>query len=86
MTEYGEDDALLTSMKMSCQFHAQAALSSRPPASRFSGPRVVAGTVYHVHEKKSLTPSRHRNLFLAQTDCNIVQYVFIVSTTLYINP
>jgi hypothetical protein len=72
MTECGEDDALLTSIKMSCPFHAQAALSSCPPASRFSGPRVVAGTVYHVHEKKSLTSARHRNHFLARTDCNIV--------------
>jgi len=54
MTEYGEDDALLTSMKMSCQIHAQAALSSCPPASRFSSPCVVAGTVYHVQEKNRL--------------------------------
>jgi len=46
MTECGEDDALLTSMKMGSQFQAQAALSSCLPASRLSGPRVVAGTVY----------------------------------------
>jgi hypothetical protein len=43
--ECGEEDAL-TSMKMNCQLQAQAALSSCLPASRFSGPRVVSGTVY----------------------------------------